>query len=104
VQGGAAADPQCCLHVGSSGNCSPVAVCIIAIEALLTVLLSLLLLVVAAVASQPPVVHVDCLAVNWVEGTLSPGLWSLRCAVLLSRGAVPVCYQRHSMLLSCTCC
>lgn len=55
----------------------PGAVCIIASRALTRSCCCLL--VGAAVASQPPVVHVDCLAVNWVEGTLSPGPWSLRC-------------------------
>ncbi|WIA13448.1 hypothetical protein OEZ85_007028 [Tetradesmus obliquus] len=28
--------------------------------------------------SQPPVLHVDCLALDWQAGTASPGPWSLR--------------------------
>jgi hypothetical protein len=31
-----------------------------------------------AVGSQPPVLHVDCVAVDWVQGTISQGPWSLR--------------------------
>jgi hypothetical protein len=29
-------------------------------------------------ASLPPVMHVDCVAVDWVAGTTSPGPWSLK--------------------------
>jgi hypothetical protein len=50
---------------------------------LLSLMLSVLLgvcpcLLLSAVGSQPPVLHVDCVAVNWLDGTLSAGPWSLR--------------------------
>jgi hypothetical protein len=37
---------------------------------------------VFAANSQPPVLHVDCLALDWQAGRASPGPWSLRWARL----------------------